>query len=375
MVLPNQKLLFDIPADVTFLNCSYMSPLLSAVRKSGIEGMTKRGCPWTIKIDDWFLPAEELRTLFASLIHSNKENIALIPSVSYGMAVAAKNILLGPNQKIILLDQQYPSNVYPWRELSTESGAEIITVKRPSGLSWTDAILEKIDEHTGLVAIPNCHWTDGSLIDLEAISKRTKKVKAKLVIDASQSLGAYPLDVERIKPDFLVTVGYKWLLGPYGLGYFYCDQKYCEPGKPIENPWLNRKGSEDFTRLADYTDEFKSGARRFDGGEFPDFIRIPMAITALTQILDWGVVNIHETLLGITNEIERLARQSGYETPEIKDCAGHVIGIKIPDHQAREMNKKLSDHNIYVSFRGTNMRVAPYLYNTLDDVKRLFEFF
>jgi len=374
MLIPNQKHLFDIPADVTFLNCSYVSPLLNRVKQSGIEGMAKRSSPWRITMDDWFAPSEELRALFASLINADKENVAFIPAVSYGMAIAAKNISLRANQKIILLDQQYPSNVYPWRQLSIESGAEIITVKKQPGRSWTEVILEKIDEHTGLVALPNCHWTDGSWVDLEKIGQEIRKRNAKFVIDASQSLGAYPLDINKIKPDFLATVGYKWLLGPYGLGYLYCDQKYCETGRPIENTWINRRGSEDFSRLADYTDEFKSGARRFDAGEFIDFARMPMAITALTQVLNWGVIRIQETLSELTSEIEIRAQHAGYETPEKKDRVGHMIGIKVPAEQISSVSKKLSENKIYVSIRGTSMRVAPYLYNDVEDVKRLFEF-
>jgi len=374
MLIPNQKHLFDIPADVTFLNCSYVSPLLNRVKQSGIEGMAKRSSPWRITMDDWFAPSEELRALFASLINADKENVAFIPAVSYGMAIAAKNISLRANQKIILLDQQYPSNVYPWRQLSIESGAEIITVKKQPGRSWTEVILEKIDEHTGLVALPNCHWTDGSWVDLEKIGQEIRKRNAKFVIDASQSLGAYPLDINKIKPDFLATVGYKWLLGPYGLGYLYCDQKYCETGRPIENTWINRRGSEDFSRLADYTDEFKSGARRFDAGEFIDFARMPMAITALTHVLNWGVIRIQETLSELTSEIEIRAQHAGYETPEKKDRVGHMIGIKVPAEQISSVSKKLSENKIYVSIRGTSMRVAPYLYNDVEDVKRLFEF-
>jgi selenocysteine lyase/cysteine desulfurase len=373
-LLPNKKHLFDIPSDVTFLNCSYMSPMLNSVKQSCQDGLTKRSSPWKLKSDDWFRPGEELRVLFASLIHAESENIALTTSASYGLAVAAKNIKLTAGQKIVLLDQQYPSNVYPWQDLAKANGAQIVTTKKESGQTWTDAILQKIDDTTGLVAIPNCHWTDGSLINLEEISKATKKTGAILVIDASQSLGAYPLDVKKIKPDFLVSVGYKWLLGPYGLGYFYCDQKYCETGNPIENSWLNRKGSEDFTRLVDYQNDFRPGARRFDAGGFPDFIRVPMAIAALKQVLAWGIPNIQETISGLTDDIERMAKEAGLETPMRENRVGHMIGIKIPDGQITTINKKLADNNVYVSFRGTNMRVAPHLYNDVDDVKRLFQF-
>ena len=373
MIIPNQKSLFSIPPGITFLNCAYMSPLLKGAREAGIEALQKRSHPWEIVIDDWFAPGETLRNLFAQIIQADKENVALIPSVSYGIATAARNIALLADQNIVLLDQQYPSNVYAWRELARETKSRIITVTKRDDESWTEAILQHITVDTGLVAIPNCHWTDGSLIDLEVISKRTKAVNAKLVIDTSQSLGAYPLNIQKIQPDFLVTVGYKWLMGPYGLAYLYAAPEYCHSGKPLEYSWLNKKESENFTRLVDYQDQYKTGARRFDAGEFPNFNNIAIAIAALTQILDWGVENIQETLAALTNKIESKARQKGLNVPPASMRANHLIGISFPFEQVPALSKSMADHKVYVSFRGEKIRVAPHLYNDEEDVERLFE--
>jgi selenocysteine lyase/cysteine desulfurase len=194
-----------------------------------------------------------------------------------------------------------------------------------------------------------------------------------LVIDASQSIGVYPLDINKIKPDFLITVGYKWLLGPYGLGYFYADKKYFADGKLIEYNWINKSGSEDFTRLVDYTDAYKPGARRFDAGEFSSFIHIPMAKAALTQILEWGIENIQETLSILTNQIAIKAKERGFETTN-NSRVGHIIGIKFSESKAKEIGIKLADNQIYISFRGASMRIAPHLYNGSTDVNRLFQF-
>ncbi|HZX72918.1 MAG TPA: aminotransferase class V-fold PLP-dependent enzyme [Cyclobacteriaceae bacterium] len=373
MILENQKSIFSIPSDITFLNCSYMSPMLNSVKEAAMFGLEKRGNPWKFKTDDWFGPAEEVRGLFAKIINTGKENVALAPSVSYGIATAAKNIHLTPKQKIILLDQQYPSNVYSWRELSKESGAEIITIKRGAEQTWTEAILEKINEQTGLVAIPNCHWTDGSLIDLVIVSAAVKKVKAKLVIDASQSVGAYPIDVSKIKPDFLVSVGYKWLLGPYGLGYLYMDPQYATSGIPIEYGWLNKKGSEDFSKLVEYQDQYEPGARRFDAGGFPSFIHLPMAIAGMKQLLSWGIDNVQESISTVTDAIEIKAKEFGLKVPEKRTRVGHMIGVTYPLAKVAMLSKRLAEHQVFVSFRGDKIRVAPHLYNDKNDVDRLFE--
>ena len=350
-----------------------MSPLMKEVEEAGVRAIGERRSPWTIGADRWFEPAEELRALFAGLIGAGKDHIALIPSVSYGIAIAKNNIRLSPSQKIIVLDQEYPSNMYAWRELSAESGAVIVTVKREGDESWTEAVLKAIDANTGLVAISNCHWTDGSLIQLERVSEKVKEVNARLVIDASQSLGAYPLDVARIQPDFLVTVGYKWLMGPYNLGYLYADPKYLQDGRPIEFSWMVKAGSDDFTRLVDYTEAYKPGARRFDAGEFASFIHIPMATAALAQIKAWGVEHIQATLSGLTDAIAVRAKEMGWEAARREDRVGHMIGLRFGGDAIDVIRKKLIESNIYISFRGSSMRIAPHLYNDAKDVERLFE--
>jgi selenocysteine lyase/cysteine desulfurase len=373
MRIVNQKSLFNIPNDIVFMNCANMSPHLKSVSEAGFAAIKQRNEPWTIHAEQWFEPAEELKQLFSTIINCKKQNIALVPSVSYGMAIAKNNIHLNASDEIIVLNQQYPSNIYVWRELSKETGAKIVTVKKEDNQTWTESIIDNINEKTGLVAIPNCHWTNGGLVDLIAISNKTKKFGAKLVIDASQSAGAFPLDIQKIKPDFLVTVGYKWLLGPYGLAYFYGDEKYFESGKPIEYTWLDKSGSEDFTKLVDYTDEYKQGASRFDAGEFPAFINIPMAKAALKQIINWGVGNIQETLSILTKQISDLASKRGISVSD-PTHAGHMLGLKLEENKAKEIGTKLTDNGIYISFRGSSMRIAPHLYNDQNDIEKLFRF-
>src|SRR5262249_35730566 len=147
----------------------------------------------------------------------------------------------------------------------------------------------------------------------------------------SQSLGACPLDLGRVQPDFLVAVGYKWLLGPYGLGYLYVAPKWRQSAMPLEQSWLTRAGSEDLTRLVQYTDEYRPGARRCDMGEFPQFVLAPMAIAALRQILVWGVTQIQTALSGLTAKIAQTAAENGYLVPPPDQRCGHMIGIRHPE--------------------------------------------
>lgn len=373
MSMEDVRDLFEIPRDVTYLNCANMAPQLRSVTQAGLAAVSAKASPWKLTAPEWFSGAETLRGFAAKLMGVDSDGIALVPAVSYGIAVAAANVRVSPNQSIVLLDQEFPSNVYAWRELARWTGGRVVTVPRLSGMNWTEALEEAIDQSTAIVSVPQCHWTDGSKVDLERIGDRVRAVGAALVIDASQSLGACPLDPGRVQPDFLVAVGYKWLLGPYGLGYLYVSPKWRQSGMPLEQSWLTRAGSEDFTRLIGYTDEYRSGARRFDMGEFPQFVLAPMAIAALKQIVAWGITHIYEGISRLTEKIAELAAADGYIVLPPDQRCGHMIGIRHPSGIPERLATLLKEARVFVSIRGDSVRVAPHLYNDLSDVNRLFE--
>jgi selenocysteine lyase/cysteine desulfurase len=371
MILENQRKLFEIPEGVAYLNCAYMSPQLRSAREIGERAVTRKSWPWKITPDDFFEDAEKTRALFAHLVGAGADGVALIPSVSYGIAVAAANVKVEPGEKILILEDQFPSNVYAWRELAAQKGTQLVTVPRPPDHDWTPAVLGHLDENTAVVAVPNCHWTDGSLLELRRIGGRAREVGAALVVDGIQSLGAHPFHVAEVRPDFLVASAYKWLLGPYGVGFLYVGEDYRE-GAPIEHNWINRRGSEDFSRLVGYQNAFQPGARRYDVGERSNFVLLPMANEALRQILDWGVENVSETIGELTDLIEEEAKKRGIEAIPAKRRARHMVGIKLGSAAPEDLAARLAGEDIFVSVRGESMRVSPHLYNTAEDVNRLF---
>ena len=373
MTLPNQRSLFDIPRDVAYLNCAYMSPLLHSAIKAGIGGMRAKGQPWTITPADFFSDVEIVRRLAATIIGCDANDISLVPAASYGIATAMQNLSLASNQEILVLEEQFPSNVYGWMELARRSGAKLKTVPRPADDDWTQAILNAINSKTALAALPHCHWTDGSLIDLELVSASLRKYDVALVVDATQSLGAMPLDINRIQPDFLVAACYKWLLGPYSTGILYVAPKH-QNGQPIEPGWANRAGSEDFTALVNYRDEYQAGARRFDIGERSNFALLPPLIVGFQQIVDWGVDAIQETITGMTDIIANRAEETGLRIGNRSHRAGHFLGVRLPGGVPSNLTVELASHGVFVSVRGDSVRVTPHLYNNSDDVDRLFEF-
>jgi selenocysteine lyase/cysteine desulfurase len=321
----------------------------------------------------WFSQPEELRSLAAQVMGTDADGVALVPSVSYGIATAAANLPIDSGQSIVILDREFPSNVYAWCELAKKKNGHVVTVVREPGENWTGALLRAIDETTAIVSVPQCHWTDGSKVDLELVAERARAVGAALVIDASQSLGASVLNLERIKPDFLTAVGYKWLLGPYGLGYLYVAPRWREIGVPLEQSWMTRAGSEDFSSLVDYSEEFRAGARRFDMGEFSQFVLVPMAIEGLRQVLAWGVERIEAELSPLTEQIAQMAADLNYSVLPPADRSHHLIGVRFRGGISAQLPKALQEASVHVSIRGDSIRIAPHLYNEPKDIDLLFK--
>ena len=370
--IPCQRAHFDLPDDLSWLNCAQHSPALNAVHGAALEGLDRKRHPWRLGPQQYQEDVQSLRKTFASLIGATADDVALAPSAAYGLSIAARNLPFPAGGRIVVLADQFPSNVYPWRDLARKCAGEVVTLSWPQDGDWTSAVEAALDERVKILAIPHFHWTDGSRLDLTRLAARSRAVGAALVLDLSQSLGAVPFDVTEVQPDFLVSVAYKWLLGPYRFAFLYAAP-HRQNGEPLEQAWSSRAGSADSTRLTEYRDEMLPGARRYDVGERGDYIAIPMARAALDQILDWGVGSIANGIEPLVTEIAERAEALGLGTAPKSFRAPHMIGLRLPGDCPRDMPQRLAAKKVYVSLRGTTLRVSPHLYNDRGDLDRFFE--
>ena len=369
-ISPDARALFDLPDDIAYFNCAYMSPLLRSVREAGVAAVGRKSRPWEITPEHFFESVESPRALFAALIGASPDCVAVIPAASYGMAIAARNVPLGPGRRVLLLDGEFPSTIYAWQEMARRAGAEAVLLPRPPDDDWTRVVLDAIDERTAAAALPQLHWTDGALLDLVRIRGALDAVGAALALDVTQSLGVLPLDLAAVDPDFMVAACYKWLLGPYSTGFLYAAPR-AQQGVPLEWSWMAREGSEDFSSLVQYRDGFRSGARRYDVGEPSNFALMPMVSAALRQIQTWTVPAIQRQLAAYCEEIVRALAPLGWTAVSADRRAGHYLGLRHPNGVAPPLAGRLAKEGIYVSLRGPCLRVTPHVYNTLADRERL----
>jgi selenocysteine lyase/cysteine desulfurase len=380
--LASQKSLFSIPPGQVYLNSAYMGPLPKPVQAAGERALALRAQPFLLQPSDFFEPAERTRQLCAQLVQADAERVALITSVAAGMAAVAHNLSPRKGQNVVMLGDQFPSNVYPWQRWR-EHGVQMRMVAAPQPAScdraelraragaWNAALLAAIDDNTALVAVEQAHWTDGTLFDLPALAARSRAVGAAFVIDGTQTVGAMPLDVSALAPDALVVHSYKAGLCNYGLGHMSLSERFAQ-GLPVEESWLMRAGSEDFARLVDYQDDYAAGVRRFDTSLRANPVLIGMLEVACSLLLAWQPARIRQHLLDLTQPAVRRLRQAGYGIADEDLRAANIFGVALPKGLSPEACRSaLAAQHIHVSVRGTSVRVSPHMHNDAEDLERL----
>ncbi len=371
-----QREKFQLQRKYAYLNCAYMSPLMKKVEKAGLKGMKLKRKPFHIGPEVFFEETDTVRHLFSKLIDNIDDNrVVVIPAASYGLANVAHNLPFKDGE-ILLADEQFPSNVYPWTSL-VERGFEIKAISAPKsetrGEDWNSEILNAIGEKTRVVAIGQVHWSDGTLFNLELIREKLDEVGGLLIIDGTQSIGAMPFSVKKIRPDAVICAGYKWLMGPYSIGLAYYGPVF-DGGSPIEHNWINRVKSDDFAGLVKYQDDFRDKALRYEVGEHSNFILIPMVHQALKQILKWTPTNIQEYCKALTDEPINELRQLGYQIETEAWRGHHIFGARLPENvDADELRKLFAKHRVSVSTRGDAIRIAPHVYNDEMDMRKLLK--
>lgn len=371
-----QKHLFQIPGDIHYLNCGYMSPLLRSVEEAGMIGMQRKRNPSAITSEDFFTESIRLRQLFGQLINCNADQVAIIPSTSYALQNALNNVPLNNGKFAITVADEFPSDYYAIEKWCTQNNKELKIINGGNGptgraRNWNEKILDAITIETAVVILSSIHWMDGTLFDLKTIGKRCKEVNAVFIVDGTQSVGALSMDVAENNIDVLVCASYKWLLGPYSIGAAFYSE-YFNRGEPLEESWLNRANANNFAKLTDYTNEYKTGAERYNIGEHSNFILTPMFIKSIEQILEWKVNTIQDYCGKLIRPLLQFLKQKNAWLEEDSYRANHLFGFKLSGNiDSTSLLNELQRRKVFVSVRGDAIRVSPHLYNDDKDIEML----
>ena len=372
-MLASQRGLFDLPRDICYLNSASFSPLPLSSQEAGRAAVGRKARPWTLDPSFAFGQYERARQAAARLIDAEARDIALISSISYGVATAARLVTIPRGARVLVLQNDHSSPVLEWRSRSKAQGFAIETVRRPDDGDWTSAVLSAIERPAApplaLASISSVHWSDGGLIEVMKIAEALRRHGALFLIDATQSAGVLAMDVKSLDPDFVIFPTYKWLLGPYGRAFVYVARRH-QDGIPLEQTSYGRRDvrSDNAEYLADT--RYVSGARRFDMGERDHFISMEMASIGMEMMAEWGPAAVAERLAMLNDRIADGLLASAVHLPDRRFRAPHILSLGFAEGVPAGLVEGLAAEGIYVAKRLTRMRVSPHVFNDEQDADR-----
>ena len=369
-----QKHLFNLDPNEYYLNCAYKSPLLKKGELLAINAIKKERNPSYLKPNNYFEISEEIRTEFSKIIKSHKNEVAIMPSSSYGFANVFNNIRTYGN-KAIVVENEFPSGYFSVKKWCSENNIqlEVIERKKLSAEDWNKKIIESIDSSTSVVLISSIHWTNGTKFDLKEIGEKCKINNTYFIVDGTQSVGAMSIDVKDFKIDALICAGYKWLFGPYSMALGYFSEKFYN-GRPIEESWMNRTNAQDFSNLTEYDSKYKPMAGRYNVGETTNFILSPIMLNGLKQINSWGINNIDSYCKNLSKIVISELSPLGVVFENENFFTSHLFSLGLPNHlNLLSFKKILEEKKVRVSVRESNLRVSINVFNDENDINKLVE--
>jgi selenocysteine lyase/cysteine desulfurase len=372
-MLPSQRALFEMPRDICYLNAASYSPLPLRTQDAGRAAVGRKGTPWTLAATFASEQHERARLAAARLINADPPDIALIPSISYGVATAAKLLTIDRGTRVIVLENDHSSPVLEWQTRAEAQGFAVETVRSPDDGDWTSAILAAIERSgappVSLASISSVHWSDGGLIDVEKVGAALRQRGAKFLVDATQSAGVLAMDVRHLDPDFVIFPTYKWLLGPYGRAFLYIARRH-QGGIPLEQISAARRNVRAENEVY-FTDlRYVADARRFDMGERDHFISMEMASIGMEMMAEWSALAVARRLLMLTERIAEGFHDIGVSLPDPRFRAPHILSLGFRNGMPAGLVEALAGDGVYVAPRLGRMRVSPHVYNDEDDADR-----
>lgn len=317
----------------------------------------------------WAQRVVEVRKLCAQLVNAEAEEIAFLKSTSHGISLVAEGMDWLRGDNVLFCEKDFPSNIFPWINLKSK-GVEARAIPPSGGVVRIEDIERLMDTRTRLIAVSSVQYSNGFRIDLKRLGALCRRKGVLLCVDAIQSLGIIPMDVRDFNIDFLAADAHKWLLGPEGIGIFFCRKNLVQSLRPPLVGWKSVQNEFDFDhpvlRLKNDAQRFEEGSQNVMG-----IFGLGAAIEFLFEI---GIENIEKRVLDLGDQIIDEARKRGLTilTPLHREKRGGNITIA-GNFDPAAARDALRERGIMVNVRGGGLRLSPHFYNTAEDIHTLFQ--
>jgi cysteine desulfurase/selenocysteine lyase len=357
---------FPVTEKLIYLNHAAVSPL----SKPSAEAMrwlaTDGELYGSLHYDQWMAAYEGLRQVTAAMIHAHRDEIAIVKNTSEGIATIAMGIDWKAGDRVVVFDEEFPANLYPWQKLEAKG----VKLQR---LSVYDP-LEKVEEAcrgARLLALSFVQYLSGYRADLTAVGEICHRHGVFYFVDAIQGMGAFPLDVRASHIDALAADGHKWLTGPEGCGVLYVRREVQDQVEPVEFGWTN------VAKYADYSSRdmsLRSDAGRYEPGTLST-IGIYGLLAAMKLLLDAGIERIADAVQGLGDRLSEAAQKKGYEIMGQRTAAtgAGIVTIRKAGVDARMVVKHLRDQGVIAAPRQGWTRLSPHFYISPDEIDRVSE--
>ena len=362
---------FPWTAETVYLNNASIGPVPERTRRLLDQLTARRTAPHLLDSRELHAALAETRTTVAKLIGADPGEIALATNTSYGINLAAGSLPLGPGDKVILSDREFPANVYPWLRLR-ERGVEVELVPT-TGPGWPDeARLEELlhDPRVRVLAISSVQFASGYRANLDRLGALCRANGTYLVVDAIQAMGHVPLDVRRTPVDILACGGQKWLLSPWGSGFVYIRRELIERLNPVVCGWMSFEGTDDFSQLTQYNSTLRQDARRGELATLP-FQDLMAMKESIALLLEFGVERIEAYIRTLREPLYHLARCGRLHlvSPLDPEHDSAIVCVQ-PEHVAEGYHALKKAHVVCALREGT-IRLSPHCYNTIEEIEKV----
>jgi len=361
---------------VAYMNAAYQGPLPLAAVRAAQQALEWKALPHQIPEGIYFDLPDRIRQKISRIIGAEPEEIAVTTGASAGMASVAAGFDWKAGDEVLVAQGEFPSHFATWLQYA-RAGKLLMRVIVPRGKFLSaDDYIERIGPRTRIVSASLVRFDDGALLDAARVAKACHKAGAAFLLDLSQCVGAMPISIRELGADFAVASGYKWLLGPYGTGFFWAASEWTERLQLGPVYYMALEGARDFHNLPLANLRPVSGARRWDSPETASFTNLSAFDSSLDFILRFGVASIaahnealvKEIIQGLPADRCVLASPS-----EIERRGPYVCIAARQQEKTAELFEQLREAKVIVSLRENALRISPHIYNTPEEIARLID--
>lgn len=354
---------------VIYLNHAAVSPLSTRVLRAQIGHLQDRSSGKIETYWDDVKQIEETRRCVQRLINAESiDRIALAGNTSDALNVIASGLDWKPGDRILLNDQEFPSNVYPYYHLRSQ-GVEIDFINCPDGKVTPERIYASLRPHTRLLAISAVQFLSGYRADLELLGEVCRSRGILLIVDAMQAVGGVTVDVQTMKIDGMAAGAAKWQMGPQGIGFLYINEELQARVHQKYLGWLSVADPWDFFH---FDQELATAAHRYEGGT----VNIPGMWgfhAALSTLLEVGLQTIESHILALTQTLldgfQAIDGVSVFSSTLLPERSGIVTIVPPNGVDPAAAFEELSRRKVFISLRGGKLRYSPHFYNTADEIQ------